>query len=72
MISNEEYVGFHYYIRQNMDELIRELKSHGAINSEEAFNLINKFNTDTTKVSREQVNILMKILDVDGKLFVIM
>lgn len=33
------------------------------------YNLINKYSNDKIKVSKEQIDILVKILDVDGNTF---
>ena len=45
---------------------MKELNSHGAINTQEVYDLINKYSNDKIKVSKEQIDILVKILDVDG------
>ncbi len=49
-----------------MEDLVKELNSHGAINTQEVYNLINKYSNDKIKVSKEQIDILVKILDIDG------
>ena len=50
-----------------MEDLVKELNSHGAINTQEVYNLINKYSNDKIKVSKEQIDILVKILDIDGR-----
>lgn len=57
---------------------MRELNTHGAINAEEVYELINKYDSGNgegsgeegserkVNVSKEQIDILFKILDVDG------
>ena len=62
----DSYIGFHYYIQTNIDELIRQLNSHGAIDNQDVYGLINKFDTGKGKVLNEQIDILIKILDIDG------
>lgn len=70
-IERDAYVGFHYYIRTYMEDLVKELNQHGAINTQEVYTMINKYSNDKIKVSKEQIDILVKVLDVDGTLFLI-
>lgn len=50
-----------------MEDLVKELNNHGAINTQEVYNLMNKYSNDKIKVSKEQIDILVKILDIDGR-----
>lgn len=51
-IEPDAYVGFHYYIRTYMEDLVKELNQHGAINTQEVYMMMNKYSNDKIKVSK--------------------
>ena len=69
-IDREAYLGFHMYMQTNINELKQVLSQRGAIEAVEFSKLINKYVKKDYIVERDEVDIIVKLLDTDNSGFI--